>query len=87
MDRERIQSEMLALEQWMDASNPPLFGLLVQASGAAMAMFFPLMETVRVEGTPEQRHAALVILLGQLDPLVKTMRAERDELERSFDLS
>lgn len=82
MDRERIEREMLALEQWFDASNPPLFGLLVQASGAAVAMFYPLLEMVRAEGTPEQRHAALTLLLGQLDHLVEQMHAEKAAIER-----
>ena len=87
MDRERIEREMLALEKWMDESNPPLFGLVVQASGAGMAMFFPFLEVVRAEGTPAQRHAALTLVLGNLDRLSATMHAEKDALERTFDLS
>jgi hypothetical protein len=61
MNRERIEQELRAVEQWLDGDNPPLLTLVVLANGRGLAYPYPLLDAVG-SGTLEQRHAALTLV-------------------------
>jgi hypothetical protein len=86
MDRERIEKEFLALEQWMDESNPPLLAVVIQANGAGMAFTFPLAEMAKERGDPHELHAVLSTVRAALLDLATTLQTSRLGIERALTI-
>ena len=83
MDRDRIEKEFLALEQWMDERNPPLMAVVVLANGAGMAFTYPLAEMAKERGDPGEVHAVLTTVRATLLDLATTIHAARLDIERA----
>lgn len=81
MDRERILSEMLALEEWMDDERPPLLGLIVLADGQGLAVRYPVLEVAGRAGIRDRR-AALILIRAFLGDFSGRIDLEVTELER-----
>ena len=82
MDRERIEREMRALEQWLPGDNPPLLAVVVLANGAGLAFTYPLAESAKLRGAADA-HAVLTVVRGALLDLAATLQATRIDLERA----
>jgi NAD(P)H-flavin reductase len=82
MDRERIEREFRALEQWMDQSNPPLLAVVVLANGAGHAFTYPLAEMAHERGDPHEIHAVLSTTRAALLDLAASLQASRLKIER-----
>lgn len=83
MDRERIEKEFRALEQWMEPGNPPLMAVVVLANGAGLAMTYPLMELAKERGDTGEIHACLTTVHAALVDLAATIQVSRLDLERA----
>lgn len=83
MDRERIEREMRALEQWLPGDNPPLMAVVVQANGAGLAFTYPLMESAKDRGNASEIHAVLGVVRYALLDLAATLQTTRLEIERA----
>ena len=83
MDRDRIEQEFRALEQWMDESDPPLLAVVVLANGAGHAFTYPLAEMAHERGDPHEIHAVLTTVRAALLDLATTMQASRLRIERA----
>jgi NAD(P)H-flavin reductase len=84
MDRDRIEKEFRALEQWLDDSNPPLLAVVVLANGAGHAFTYPLAELAKERGDPHEIHAVLSTVRAALLDLAATLQTSRLSLERAL---
>lgn len=82
MDRDRIEKEMRALEQWMPPDNPPLISVVVLANGAGYAFTYPLAESAKLRGAGDA-HAVLSVVRGALLDLAATLQASVLDIERA----
>lgn len=82
MDRDRIEREMRALEQWLPGDNPPLLAVVVLANGAGLAFTYPLAESAKLRGAADA-HAVLTVVRGALLDLAANLQTTRLDLERA----